>query len=1267
MFEITGDDVSLLNDEDLRSVVGRLCEADLRRHGHSVSHATWGGNQTAKDGGLDVSVSLPAGAETKGFIPKPQTGFQVKKPDMPRKAIIDEMKPEGIVRPVILELTKASGAYIIVSSTGSTAYSALKNRTQAMAEALEGVPGASNLTLDFYDRNRIATWVRDHPGLIPWIRSLVGKPVTGWQSFGSWSRAPSGADNSYLFDDEFRIKTGDKDEGDGLSAVDGITRIRDALREPGRVVRLVGLSGVGKTRLCEALFEAKIGKDSLDPSLAIYTNVAEGPDPPAVGLASDLIAGRTRAILVIDNCPFELHRQLTDVARAANSMTSVITVEYDIRDDQPEGTDIFALDSSSINLIGKLVQRRYPEISQVDAQTIAEFSGGNARVAFALAATVGKYESISGFSDADLFKRLFQQRHEHDPDLLLIAQACSLVYSFEGVKTKGEGAELPIFAGIVSKSAQEVYAAVAELKRRDLLQERAEWRAVLPHAIANRLATLALQNIPPDTINDALITTAPARLRRSFSRRLGYLDGSKEARAIVQGWLASGGMLADVPNLGEDERAILANVAPVMPDATLTAIEHALQGSDHTSLKKSVYLTRLLRSLAYDPAQFERAVALLIKLAQVPDTDQARDGKPTCILKSLFHIVLSGTHAPVAMRAKVLEGLLQSNEAALRAIGVNALDAMLKTEHFSSFYGFEFGARSRDYGYHPRTGKDVQDWFDAVMAIAAPLALSDNPVETEVRKRISAEFRGLWTNAGQAEALENLARQVAAKGFWREGWLAARRTRIFEGKGMPADILTRLIAVEELLRPKDLTDQVRGMVLGSGGRIDLADIDDVGTYDFAGAAARTNATVENLGKDVAADDDAFTALLPSLVRGGSRVRLFGAALASSTEKPYQVWQALLAELARTENADVSVIGGFLNGLQRRDALLTDKLLDEALEHPAARSHFRELQASVTIDELGVQRLHRSLDLRLAPIRQFLALAYGGAAHNIPGAAFRDLLLAIAGQPGGNIVALEILSMRLFSDDSHKRQSAPEVAEAGRALLYSYEFRKQDSQADREDYELGKIVQASLNGDEGIPIVRRVVRDMMAAIKRYDINAHRQDDLMTSLLRVHPTVVLDAMFSGGATEQRQAAQVFIDLLLVQKGPLEVVPDETLLEWCDHDPAVRYPLIAASAILFKPLSKNQSHEWTPLAWKLLAKAPDAHAVFKRIVQQLRPMSWSGSLATMLESRLKLLEQLPLGNTPEVGKAFSEAKAGLQDWIGAERKREVDQDRSRSGRFE
>src|SRR5216683_1183666 len=83
---------------------------------------------------------------------------------------------------------------------------------------------------------------------------------------------------------------------------------------------------------------------------------------------------------------------------------------------------------------------------------------------------------------------------------------------------------------LVGQDAQSVYAKVAELRRRDLVQARSVWRALLPHAIANRLAALALQNIPLATIETQLESAAPERIKKSFSRRLGYLHEDSSAR-----------------------------------------------------------------------------------------------------------------------------------------------------------------------------------------------------------------------------------------------------------------------------------------------------------------------------------------------------------------------------------------------------------------------------------------------------------------------------------------------------------------------------------------------------------------------------------------------------------------------------------------------------------------------------------------------------------------------------------------------------------------
>ena len=231
----------------------------------------------------------------------------------------------------------------------------------------------------------------------------------------------------------------------------------------------------------------------------------------------------------------------------------------------------------------------------------------------------------------------------------------------------------------------------------------------------------------------------------------------------MQAWLAPQGILADIPNLGEHERTMLANIAPVMPDETLAAIERALKDADEPTRARSTHVVRLLRSLAYEPKHFERAITLLIMFARATEDDD--DNGAAGIVPSLFYIVLSGTHAPIAMRLKVLEELLGSDEPGLRALGLKSLDAVLKTDHFSSTHSFEFGARSRDYGYYPPTGKDVRDWFGTVLQLVSPLALSDDPIAAGVRSSIAREFRGLWSNTDHVDALERLARGIGSKGF----------------------------------------------------------------------------------------------------------------------------------------------------------------------------------------------------------------------------------------------------------------------------------------------------------------------------------------------------------------------------------------------------------------------------------------------------------------------------------------------------------------------
>ena len=357
MFDITGNEIAELNDVDLRSLIGLLCEAELRSIGLSPAGVTWGGHQNAKDGGIDVRVDVSSMLHEDHFIPRPKTGFQVKKPDMPYNAIVNEMRPDGELRKVIKDLVDAHGAYIIISSNGSTSDSALANRRLEMKEALDDYKNASNIKVDFYDRERIAAWVRSHPSIIIWIRDKIGRPIQGWKSYGNWAKSPKGVEEEYLLDGHIRLHNSRNQNSSDLSAVNGINEIREILHHSSSSVRLVGLSGVGKTRLLQSLFDQRIGERPLNQSQVFYCDINDNPNPDPINFVERLIALKKDAIIAIDNCQPELHRRLSSLCTKPDSLISLITVEYDIREDQPEETEVYRLEPSSTDIIKKIIFR----------------------------------------------------------------------------------------------------------------------------------------------------------------------------------------------------------------------------------------------------------------------------------------------------------------------------------------------------------------------------------------------------------------------------------------------------------------------------------------------------------------------------------------------------------------------------------------------------------------------------------------------------------------------------------------------------------------------------------------------------------------------------------------------------------------------------------------------------------------------------------------------------------------------------------------------
>jgi hypothetical protein len=1098
--------------------------------------------------------------------------------------------------------------------------------------------------------------------LITWVKARIGRALVGWRPYGSWSGPQDDVDDEYFIDNKLRLDLGRHRDEPAQPIAEAIDELRDVLAEPGKMVRLVGLSGVGKTRFVQALFDPRVGSRPLAQSLAVYANLSDNPDPQPTGLASDLVANRTRAVLVVDNCPPELHRRLSDVCAASGCTVSVITIEYDVRDDQPEGTQVVTLDTSSLELIEKLIRRRYSHLSEVDARTIGEASGGNARIALAIAGTVKRSETVAGLSDDELFQRLFRQRHASNDALLIAAQVCSLVYSFQGEAFTGEDAELPRLALLADQSPREIYRHIAELLRRDLVQQRGVWRAVLPHAIANRLAAQALEDIPFELIDQQLVTEGTDRLARSFSRRLAFLHEHSRAIAIAARWLEPGGLLADVSTLNELGQAMLENVAPVSPEATLEALERAGNGDVQLAAAAWRRHQSLLRSLAYEPALFERSASLLVRSATLSaDEHDAREAAEA--FTSLFTIHLSGTHATIEQRLALIERLLRSGDLKEQSLGRAALGAVLEATHFSSGHRFEFGARSRDYGYRPRSDDDVERWFGSALSLIERLALADRLLTSELRELLAQKFRGLWASAHIDDELEAIAVRFAADDFWREGWVACRQTIRFDRDRMTPESFSRLMALEAQLRPTNLAEQARAVALSNrSGGLDLDDTDD----DITSALQRREKIARDLGAAVAVDDAVLTELLPDIVRGGNRAWSFGRGLAHAVEDRRRIWARLVEGISQVpaEQRSVQVHRGFLDELGAQDHDLAQDLLDAALDQPALVVFLPALHSAVQLDVRGVERLKQGLESGRVPVRMYGSLALGGTTDKLPGQSLGELLLLIAGKPDGLEVAVEILAMRFYSDQTAQRQHEPELCEAGRQLLRLVTFKKGNQ---RDDDELARIARACLVGLESESLAAEIAGRLRHAVATYETNAYGNDDLLGALLAVQPMAVLDALLEGSQREQRAGIRLFDNIHRHHPNSTDELSAEQLVAWCDRKPEARYPVAASIVTLARRPDESAPLDWSEQAKTLIVRAPDPGAVLSVFVQRFRPTVWSGSLAALLEANARLLDVLPGDISTELRTAVAEAKARLATEIANTRRYEVEEDRERDERFE
>ena len=1088
-----------------------------------------------------------------------------------------------------------------------------------------------------------------------WLTSRFASNVNSWEGYDNWAKCPSGISEEYLVDDKIRLVDSSTQSHDGLSGVDGINSLRQKLQQNNASIRLVGLSGVGKTRFAQALFDTRIGEKTISTESIFYTDIANGPSPTPRVLAEKLVSEGKDAQLIVDNCPPELHRALTSICTSEASKVSLLTIEYDIREDQPEQTEVFSLEPSSIELIEKILQNRFA-ISQQDARTIAVFSGGNARIAIALASALQGTTNISQLKDSELFDRLFFQRNDKDNNLLKAARTLSLLYSFE-FETKDEYSnDMKLLAQLSNIPISNLYEAVSELKRRDLIQSRSVWRAVLPHAIANKLAKLALENISLGAITKVINKDTDTRILKSFSRRLGYLNESSEAKKLINELLSKNGVIKLIMKDGDIGVHLLTNIAPIAPTEILSFIEvMADQDSENKFLTREnnnfIELTQLLRSLAYHQEHFPRAVALLCQFAESEKLEE-KNNSIKSILQSLFYLYLSGTHATVEQRLTTIEELFNTNTNINIEIAFLLLNAMLKTSHFSSHYNFEFGANSRDFGYQPQEPHEKNEWYKAILDFLINHILIKKEFSERVKNLLANNFRGLWVKTCLHDEIENCAKKFKEDGAWIRGWSSIQNTLKYDSKRMPEHILNRLDALSKLLEATSLEEEIELYVLSPR---------------FGTDYENDSEYVVELGQSVALNNlDILIKASPKYLRKrkSSRLHSFGIGLAKNNLDFEKLWKILNIEVSKIpfDERNYDLFKGVLITLYKNQRELADKFLDEILIGGELNKVFPLMQINTPLDTKAILRLKKALTQVGYPLWMYQGLALRARSNQVSALDICELIDLLLIKEHAQNTAIELLHMQIYRHSNEPQEIDELLSKKGLHLVLDYEYSK-DILDPMTSYYIRNLIEICFKGGNTFESAKQLCMKINQSLFTHEIFLSDVEELLKTIIIAHPLAALDGLIGDDITNKLSRKNNYA--LNENSGIFSEISSDLIFTWCNQNAGSRYPAFAHVINPF--ITEKNAYEWNQTALTLLESSPDCIEILNIFKEDFRPSIWGGSLAELMSNFLPPLIQLKNHNLPKISKWATTEERSLKKEIAETRKYEKQKSVARDERFE
>ncbi|WP_214716049.1 hypothetical protein [Exiguobacterium sp. s151] len=1207
-------DIERLTDRELTELLSMLLYFEADKSGISLNSVGVALNITVADGGEDGRIKWDGAPVRTNWLPSNFTLFQCKATDMPPAKCKEEiLTRQNELKPRVREVFEQGGSYILFHNrtlNEQQIIERISNFQQAINESTNPID-IDSVDIKIYDAAKIAAWTNESISAVVTVWKWVGKHLPyGVRNWKEWSGYQ---DNSceYVVDNVLESY---------------INQLRQHLNGTKKVARIVGLSGVGKTRLAFETFRPSASLEDIEQNIRniqmVYLDAAENSfDLP--GLVSTWRGLSLRGTIIVDNCTPELHSKLLDEIEHKESQLNLLTLDYN-----PQRHNLnhpfIEIKQVSNEIIQGIITQAYPGISEADSERIIEFSQGFPKIAVLLAkARINQDDDIGSLRDDVLVDKLLWGRNIRDSMKHKVISACAL---FEHL---GYEADVSIqwkytTEHICRISEDDFYESVQYFLERGILDKRGRYIRVTPLPLAIRLATDWWKNCSPERAFEIVTAEMPEGMAEALCdqiAKLHFLPKAKELTLSLCGEQAPFGQ-AEVLNSEKGSR-LFRSLVEVNPEATVNTLERVFGQMSIDELRKvgpgRRNLVWALEKLCFWERTFEPAARTLILFAAAENESWGNNA--TGQFLQLFHYILSGTQADLNTRLNVIDYAINSDIKEIRLLGIEALGHALKTHHFSRAVGVEMqGSRPVQLEWTPKVWEDVFEYWRKSLERLTFISIDDIEMSSTARKKITDNMRGL-VSYGRMDELENSLKSISENidVFWIEALVALNEVIKYEGPKIPDEEKERLHKWVEWMKPTNFSDRLQMIV--STPTWDHTEDPISGEYkDVSREAA-----IEFAKETVNIHYQEFLEKLSCVLYGEQRQSYFyGYELIKHVDKPEELLSQIMSSISdliedKVRDINIKFLGGVLASLQENNSKLVRDFLDEISENRLFSPYTVELTRFILIQEEDLSRMIKLLEEQKIIADDLISLSYGSVLNHLPPEVVLSFVSKIrSGTKDGLAIAWHILFM--YSHGSEERFSA--VSELLKSMLLNPELIMQRRVQSFEIVDVIKKIHVVRNGEEGVyfTLITQMIINILNERPEYNLSKDIRVYLKT-IMTINWSDTWPILSSALLSTNKRLVFNLVDII----GPdmlnrndwlLSMVPHDVLKAWCrEHIEGAEL----LSSIVPVDLNQTEPNESTQIIEFLIHEYGDNEKVLRNISSRLNNFSWTGSLIPYYEKQV------------------------------------------------